>query len=334
MKLLNDRELIQPAFLDTNKIQIAVATSDFCNALCESCIWPYMKSKGRVMSLEEFELILDKFAGFQFIEFAFNVINEPFVDRGICQKISKLAERQIYIDNLFFSSNWLLPKAEKIDEFVLAIEACVECPTIQSISINATVSGIDRTSYDRLQGGSLLTNTLNKYKPLDFQKVSHNICEFVSKLSLLKLHKPVVFRIKAYGDLFDEQAMKLFWHETLLNYGISRKFIHKHVEIVLNHEYISFARFSDRNPTISGAPTRQCKSLFLSDKLTIGSGGELGLCCQDGLRSIVIGNLLEEDLTEIVFSPEYQNHLRIVTGLSIPPQDHACSNCEFYLIPA
>lgn len=322
--------LLKPRFFDSKLVQIAIATLDFCNARCESCIWPFMRSQSKVMNRKNFNRILDYFDGFNFSKFAFNVINEPFIDQTIVQKLQDLVERKIFVSKLYFSSNWLLPNLAKISEFVDTIKICDSSSAIKAISLNATVSGIDDPSYDRLQAGSMLSGTTAKYHPLNFQKASENICEIVRQLASIHLKKPIVFYVKAYGNLFNQERMIRFWNKTLLNYNVPSHFLENHVKISLNHGKTSFARFKNGYKNLVFTKTKSCKSNFLNEKLTIGSSGEVGLCCNDGIRSVVIGNIFEKTLDSLVSSESFQKHLRIVTGIENPDKDHPCSRCEFY----
>jgi len=332
MQAINDRQILIPEFIESKLVQIAVDTTAFCNARCESCIWAYMGTDADIMSLDEFRTILDRFEGFQFSEFAFNVINEPFVDKTICEKIVELAERQVQVASLFFSSNWLLPESGTLAKFVDVIARCDACPTIRAISLNATISGIDGESYDRGQAGSNLNGTIAKYKKLDFKKAVTNICLVLRKLSSLRLTKPLRFSIKAYSDEFDRIQMAKFWDETLLAAGIPADFVRDHVRIVLNHCRITFARFKQSVERQDGKDlVRACTSRFLTDNLVISSRGKLGLCCQDGIRSVVIGSLLQESLMDVVRSEVFQQHLKIATGFQRPVGDHPCLHCEFYV---
>jgi len=331
MQTINDRQILIPEFIESKLVQIAVDTSAFCNARCESCIWAYMGTDSHIMGLDEFRTLLNRFEGFQFSEFAFNVINEPFVDKTICEKIFELVERQTQVASLFFSSNWLLPGSDTLANFIDVIERCDACPTIQSISLNATISGIDEESYDRGEAGSNLKGTIAIYKKLDFKKAVTNICLVLRKLSLLRLRKPLRFSIRAYSDEFDQIAMTKFWEETLLAAGIPGKFVRNHVRIVLNHCRITFARYNQRAERHGKDLLRSCTSQFLTENLVINSQGELGLCCQDGIRSVVIGNLLQEPLMDVVRSEVFQKHLKIATGFQRPEGNHPCLHCEFYV---
>lgn len=321
--------ILSPKFLDSKIVQVAFDTSAFCNARCESCIWPYMDSDASIMGVEDFRKILDRFQGFSFSELAFNVINEPFVDRTICQKLWEVADRQVSVASLFFSSNWLLPKPASIAEFVETIAKCDTSPTIKWISLNATVCGINEETYDRGQAGSTLRETVATYRRLDFHKAVANVCSVIRQLAFLH-SKKLRFYIKAYSHEFDQKQMNAFWWRTLLEADIPPAFVRDHVVIVLNHAAITFARFEQGEETSSRESSRICASHFLTEKLVIGARGELGLCCQDGIRSVVIGNILEKPLMQLVLSDAYQEHLQIVTGLRVPMAGHPCLRCEFY----
>jgi len=327
------RDILIPSFVQSRTVQVAVATSAFCNANCEFCIWPYMESDSSVMSIDCFRRVLDRFEGFRFSEFALSVINEPFIDRTICRKLLEIAERHLQITSVFFSSNWLLPTQDRIREFVDALENCYVCPTIQNVSLNATVSGIDEETYDRGQAGATLTGTVTRYRRLNFEKAVNNVCLLSRRLATLRFEKPLVLFIKAYSDEFTLEEMEAFWRRTLRNAGVPVDFVRDHVRVKLNHDRITFARFSQSSQAFErwNLP-RACAGQFLTDKLVIGTRGQMGLCCQDGIRTVVLGNIIEEPLMQIVSSTVYQDYLRIVTGLEAPGPGHPCQHCEFYTV--
>jgi hypothetical protein len=51
------------------------------------------------MSLDEFRRIVNRFERFRFSEITFNLINEPFVDQTLCDKIAELAESHTSVDS-------------------------------------------------------------------------------------------------------------------------------------------------------------------------------------------------------------------------------------------
>lgn len=325
------KSVLTPNFYDSKKIQISVATTDYCNACCSYCIWPYMKSHSRVMTNKDFKKLIELFNGYQFTEFTLNIINEPFADRGLIQKLFVLAEHDISIRNFFFSSNWLIPNSHKIDEFVGAIQYLTAHLDIEWFSLNATISGIDDKSYDILQAGSMLSMPAKKHRPLIFENAVNNICEVIKKLSVLNLIEKIFFRIKAYGDLFNQDTMRKFWITRLRNCGISNDFIDNNVKIVLNENYTSFARFRTSKDQSTISRNSRCNSGWLTEKIAIGPGGEVGLCCNDGIRSVWVGNIFDQPLDDLIFSETFQYHLRIVNGLEKPENNHPCRRCEFYL---
>jgi hypothetical protein len=320
------RPVILPLFVERRTLQVALATSGFCNARCSSCIWPYMTGPNGVMKLNEFRTLLDHLEGFRFSEFAFNVINEPFTDRGISDKLRELARRHLDIECLFFSSNWLIPNEAQIADFVDAVEECVASPAIQSISLNATVSGIDDDSYDILQAGAGLEGTVSPYRTLDFGRAVANVGAVLRMLATRDLPSSVVFHIKAYGNAFTDVEMQEFWSRTLREQGVPEAFANRNVRVLLNHSFISFARADGRQARGSES-VRRCRGRWMSEKVVVGPRGEVGLCCQDGLRDVRFGSLLQDNLLTVVSSEAFQHHHRIAIGREQPDTSHPCSRC-------
>ncbi len=323
-----DKTTITPRFLKTKEVHFTIATTDFCNARCTSCIWPYMESKGRVMNMETFAQILERLKGYKITEFGVNIINEPFTDKTILDKLRAVASCGLDIEVLYFTSNWSLPTPEKVSQFVDCMEFCNASPNIGRIAINATVSGIDQESYEQLQAGKGLTGTVRNFKALDFEKTSNNVCQAISLLSQKQLEKLAVFKVKAFQNLFTQEQMTEFWMNKLSQYDVSPHFLRKKAQFLLNEYFVTFARYDEKEAGDSSQ--RVCSWNWLNEKLLAGPDGELGLCCFDGLRRVTMGNMLEQSLEELAYTPQFQEHLHYVSGKSLPDDTHPCSNCEFY----
>lgn len=317
---------LRPRFLDTRRIGVFVATSGYCNARCADCIWPFMRNDQRVMSRLDFTKVLHALKGYEIDEFGFNIINEPFVDKGISEKIILLAESGLKVDVLFFSSNWLIPNAATLDGFLEAVVKAKQSGTIGRIDINATISGIDQKSYDELQAGRNLEDAVMQYRPLDFQKAVTNIIEVIRRLQDNgALDGGVIFRLKSYGQLFDCDAYAEFWGKRLTESGITRETQERSIDILWNHGYTTFARMDDNE---SVCKKGVCTTGWLDTRIALGPGGEVGLCCEDGLRSVTIGNLLSQTLDQLSESPAYQERLATNLGLTAPVSDSPCRNCQ------
>ena len=322
---------VPPQFMKDKRVQLSVDTSGYCQARCALCVWPYLTPTKRTMTMDEYAIVLERFSGLEFTEFAFNSVNEPFADPTIIEKMRALIDSGLKVNSLFFSSNWLIPKNPKIATFVSVIDAAINAASISAISINATVSGIDQAGYDKYQAGRDLEHTVAKYRPLNFSVAVRNIIALIGGLSTtIPIGESVVVRIKAYGDDFDPLTYDRFWRETLDAAGIDRQWVTRHVKPVVNHALTTFAR--------SGAQGRdgvgKCQMAWLDNKLVVGPDGSLGLCCQEGARKVRIGSLLTQSLEDVIESDLFQKQLAIVRGELVPEADHLCRSCEWYTIPA
>jgi hypothetical protein len=316
-----------PNFLTSRQIDLAIATSGYCQARCSGCIWPYMEKSNQILSTQDFVSILDRFDDFKFGELALNIINEPFTDKTIVDKLIAISERQQNIDVLYFSSNWLIPNQSAIDKFVSAIQKCAESENIRKIHLNATISGIDQRSYDIQQAGANLTDAVVPYCSLDFEKAVDNVCSILLGLSKINGVEKIKFRIKSYGDIFTLKDMQEFWEGKFSKTDIPDDLIKRQVKIGQNESFTTFARSPSMN---SGGMLGKCERHWLDRRLVIGAQGEVGLCCEDGLRTIVVGNLLEQDLSTVVSSVAFQEHLAIATGQKAALGDHPCRRCSFF----
>jgi sulfatase maturation enzyme AslB (radical SAM superfamily) len=319
--------MITPDFMKTRHIDLAIATSAYCQARCSGCIWPFMETSNHILSVANFEAILDRFKDFSFGELALNIINEPFTDKTIIKKLHAIAARKQQVEVLYFSSNWLIPSNKSIEEFVAAIDECGKSAHIERIHINATLSGIDQHSYDVQQAGANLDKAIVPYRPLDFEKAVENVCSVLEALSQIDGVNKLKFRVKSYGDMYSLQEMQDFWADRFQKISIPEAVLKRQVKIGQNESFTTFAR----SPTISGKSSYGlCKRNWLEKRIVIGAQGEVGLCCEDGLRSIVIGNLLEQDLETMICNKSFQEHLAITVGKAAAPENHPCLRCSFY----
>lgn len=322
-------ELLRPQFLDTKMIDVIVATSGYCNARCEECIWPYMKNNPKTMSDSEFEALLKQFEGYNIEEFALNIINEPFIDKQIGNKIEALMESGLPIKVLFFSSNWLIPSAATVREFAKQLHAAAESSSIGRVDVNATISGTTPEEYDRYQAGRDLQDTIAQYRPLDFERAVDTVLEFVEAIDNLGWPDgKLIVRFKAYGKTFTQKEYSDFWLARLRARNIEELALQKRIHFLVNHGYTTFARctqIDDRRGT------HRCSTHWLDKRIAIGPAGEVGLCCEDGLRSVTLGNIFEQGLDGVVASAKFQQHLAVVLGQATPSADSPCRQCQFYL---
>jgi lipopolysaccharide transport system ATP-binding protein len=328
----NDRkyEITSPRFLTEKKVQVSIDTSGFCNARCESCPWPYMRRSKGVIGLDDFKKILARFAGYEFSEFAFNSINEPFADKTILEKVDYFIEARHKTDVLFFSSNWLIPNSEKLGKFVTLVDKAMAASAIRNVSINATISGIDSKSYDVLQAGRNLKGTAAKYTKLDFERAKSNVVQLARALENdIPIDASFVLNLKAYGTELTADQYKDYWLAELIAAGVGEAFLEKRVRFLHNHCFTTFAR----SGLLSTSALRgRCSKDWLSQKIVIGPDGGVGLCCQEGARRINVGNLVTTSLEQIVAGRAFADQYAVVSGNSPPPTNgHPCRTCEFFI---
>jgi hypothetical protein len=307
-----------PCFIKTKKIQLGIATTDYCNAKCQCCVWPEVTSSKKKMGVDEFKILISRFKEYQFSEFALNVINEPFTDSTLIDKYQYLLSQDNLIDVLYHSSNWVLPDRRVIESFTHLIETVDSSKNIQKLSLNATCSGINETTYAKLQG----------INGRGFKRAVKNIKYVVKKLSLINSQKLVNFRIKAYGDIFTQQEFQSFWMNQLTEYGVSADYVEKNVRFVINQNYTSFARQNKKKRFIT--PKKKCVTGWLTEKLVILADGSVGLCCNDGMQNIVFGNLIQQSIEDIVSTRIFQKSLDIILGNKRTKNQYPCGRCEFF----
>jgi hypothetical protein len=315
-----------PAFLRERRIHFSIDTSGYCQARCVLCVWPELQNRRRMMSVDEFAAVLRHLKGFSFSEFGLNSINEPFSDATILEKLEMLIDSGLEMDALFFSSNWLAPDQKKVLRFAELVRRASVSTAIQSINLNATISGINDDTYDVLQAGRELTGkNLVKYRKLSFERARENVT--LLALALDERIPPkarVILRIKAYGYLFTQEQFAAYWKEHFAKNGL-RETGMRRLRFTVNHGLTSFARA----PEI-GTSFGKCKGGWLDRGLVVGPDGRLGLCCHEGSHKIQLDNLVDLPLDQIVAAPAFREQQRIVSGSAVPPKNHPCSNCEYF----
>ena len=320
------RAAIRPVLLESRRVKLSVATSGFCNARCELCVWPFMRHDPRIMSNDDFSRLLEMFRGYRVDKFAFNIINEPFVDKRVGEKVTLLAESGLRVKNLFFSSNWLIPSTTAVEAFARVV-ARTAAPRMKRVVINATVCGVDQASYDRYQGGRDLQDTVSPYRSLDFERAVGNVTCFMHALRDLGWPANVMMNLKAYGETLDQVTYAAFWRRRLSEVGLGDTLTGERVQVLHNHAFTTFARHeSAAERTRSGV----CKAGWLDARLAVGPGGDVGLCCEDGLSGISLGNLLEQGLDGVIGTSSYQRYLAEVLGQAAPSPDSPCVRCQFF----
>jgi radical SAM protein with 4Fe4S-binding SPASM domain len=288
-----------------------------------------MDKQNKVLSVNDFLRILNRFSDFTIGELTLNIINEPFTDKTIIEKLEVLAGIKQKIEVIFFSSNWLIPDELALDAFACSIKKCANNPNIGKIHLNATVSGIDKRTYDIQQAGVDLVDAVAPYRELDFNKAVRNVRGVMERISGIIGVEKIKFRIKAYGNAFTEDEMKSFWLHELDSSSIPVNFVSRHVKIMLNHGYTTFARsFNEPSSALFG----RCSRHWLDRRLVVGPQGEIGLCCEDGLNSVVIGNILDQELAELVANKSFQINLAKVTGRYQANLGDPCHRCSFFEI--
>ena len=153
------------------------------------------------------------------------------------------------------------------------------------------------------------------------------MCKVLLGLSKINGFEKIKFRIKSYGDIFTSNDLQEFWMHRLNSFNIPDDLINRQVKISQNEGFTTFARSASTN---NGDVLGKCKRHWLDQRLVIGAQGEVGLCCEDGLRSIVVGNLLEQDLNAVVSSVPFQEQLAIAAGQKTAPDDHPCRRCSSF----
>ena len=210
-----------------------------------------------------------------------------------------------------------------------SIERAADAAQVQRVDVNATISGFSQETYDVYQGGARLQDTVASYRELSFDRAMNNVLLVASesqRRGLLDDHK-VVIRIKGYGIDLPESSFTEFWRNLLVERGMEDVLEAEKIQVLVNHGYTTFAR-AETVPVIG--VRYACATDWLDQRLAIGPGGEVRLCCEDGLSNANLGNLLDDTLEQTVATEAFQRYLRVTSGQQPASQDSPCSRCQHY----
>ncbi len=293
-------------------MNIQIQTTSACSGKCIIC--PYgdswhKKHPGR-MREAVFDRILDQLARYRLGKVCTYLENEPLLDPDIFRRIHSIKKR-LQFDSLELSTN-----AQALDAAAAARLAALFADVKHEIWVS--FHGVDKRSHEGVMG-------------LDYEQCLENI------VGLLKLSDKLPLRIIIRGaglpqhsDLshdfqFSQEAYTAFWEGQLRRHGIRTR------------PGINWIRFHDRAGTIRRTPIRlktpvrtdlagfSCPRLdhWLHFLYT----GELILCCMDYHRETVFGNVLEQDLEDILAGPAFCALRDKVTGAAASPPDFICKRC-------
>lgn len=284
-RILKKAKIVQPKILQ-------IETTNACNAKCKMCPHIVMERKVHSMSFEDFKTILDNVMKHYPIErVTMSGLGEPFLDRGIIEKIKYVNQKYPKVKIDIYSNGSLLSK-QRADELL----------TTKVSRITFSVNG-SKDDY-------------NEVMKLDYENTKNNVIYFLEQKR--KLKHPVLTNISMMLLKENEKSAKGFV-----------EFWKGHTDSVRTyfaHTWTDTLKESLGDQSIPfGRKQWTCDALWTD--IVVHSTGEVLMCCRDYDSAVVFGNLLKgDDIKKIRESKRFkelqEKHLK--NDFSSP----LCENCD------
>jgi len=262
-----------------------------CNHRCQYCPITEYPKKQQVMTMETFSRVMAEIGSTnrQFERISLSHYNETFLDPHFLERV-EIAHRLQYIDYIKVFSNLSLLN----DSLVAGLGFAKE-----KILFDINLPTTNRERYKKIHGRD------------HYPAVERNIKAL--------LDAGFKLQINAQKNTFttEEDALSV---ERL--FGKRAK-----VNVVLS---------DDRSGAVSGLnPNRHegrlvgCSTRRVLDYIHVGFEGEVFLCCQDYFKKYRLGNLKEQNLTQVLASEQARKYLSYIYGEAEAPSDFICRSCQF-----
>ncbi|MCX6907870.1 MAG: SPASM domain-containing protein [Verrucomicrobia bacterium] len=259
----------------SKQYNIGIETTNICNAACVFCPYTIMKRKKKVMDDDTFNCVVERIkeAGSEPYGFSIAGTGEPLVDKKIFARIQRL-KKEFPSTLMKFHSNFGLVSEEAIDGVIANLD-----------EINISFNGYRKDVYEQTM-------------KLDYERTLKNVQRLIEKRraagSRLKIRISMALVANNEGG---ERAFLDKWGKQVDSIAINRA--HDYSGVVENT--------AGTNRFDYDVPPLPCRALW--NGLTIGSDGELLLCCLDYEGNHNLGNLRENKLLDLFYSEKFE-HLR------------------------
>ncbi|MGA9750865.1 MAG: radical SAM/SPASM domain-containing protein [Acidobacteriota bacterium] len=283
-----------PAFPRTVQIQ----TQTGCNAACIFCPYPdtvESQPKG-FMSGELFERIVDEIARYGVRRISPYLMNEPFLDPGIIDKMSyikaKIPEARLVLTS---NASRLSPKI---------VERLIAADVLHALYIS--FQGVEKVPYEETMRGAMV-----------FEKTMENVLHLIEKWKTAggrDRFKIVVSMVRT--NRIDVDKAVAYWRER----GVESKWT------PLENRGGNIAIASELTP--SDHPMRRfatCTRLFKQAYILF--NGDMVLCCTDYRRKVVLGNVAGSSISQ-VWNSEKAVAIRRLFSEGHMNQVPLCRTCE------
>lgn len=247
LNAFNDNDIIKYVrmliFPKSFSYAIQIETTNICNARCVFCPNPTLKREKKVMSDEDFLLIIKKIKEerISVMRFILHINGEPLTDTKIFDRV-RLLKKEFPNAAVRFTTNFSLANEEKIDEIL----AC----GLDEITIS--LNSVDSNEYKEIMS-------------LSYENTIHNIELLKKKIKEKKSNIVVNVSIVARED--NKECVKEFIEKWSKDFN---------VRVIKLGKWVGFEeKIDNRNDEKKGV----CNILY--NTINILSNGDLALCCFD-----------------------------------------------------
>jgi radical SAM protein with 4Fe4S-binding SPASM domain len=286
--------------------EIIIEPTNFCNLRCPFCINPIMRRKKGMMSLSDFEKLIELLPK-SIKKITLHFAGEPFLNPDLPKMIKILKERKIEVR---LSTNGTL----STEKYIQAIEAGLDLMLI-------SLDGPTKEMHEKYRIGS------------NFEEILETIKK-ITKLPNRKTKIVIQFLVMRYNEKYIPQMVELcknlgvdeLWlKSTSFNIGADERLEKKILEsaekfLPENKRYCRYAIKGDRLINID--KPKICNWIW---KTVILWNGDVDVCCTDLEGKVTVGNIFKEKSFKKIWKSKKYAEIR----KAILRQDlQICKNCN------
>jgi MoaA/NifB/PqqE/SkfB family radical SAM enzyme len=248
---------------------IQIQTGTGCNADCIFCPYgsTYESQPKGVMSWDLFRRIVDETARYRVRRISPYLMNEPFADKHIFEKIAHINQANPRA-KVVITSNGSYLTAPVVEKLLALGEGVHE--------LSLSVQGIDKDAYERTMRGKM-----------SFERTMENVDHLIRTMRERRLKRPRLWITMVDTDIIDARKAVAYWKSR----GVSSRYTRLENRGGNIADADSFSR--SHQMQYFSACTRLFKQMYIM------FNGDVVLCCTDYTRKHVLGNVRDRSLYEV-----------------------------------
>lgn len=287
---------MQSFFRDKRVRFIQIETSTICNHRCVYCPVTYYPRRSVIMPLGKIESIVDDLKYFSSIEKVYlNGYDEPTLNPNLLNIINLIKDLEVKI--YILSNGTYLTKS--LVNSLIKSEAKIE------IDINLT--SINRHEFERVHQSRLFNKVMGNVKSIMRLDDLRNLKVNITKIGRNNFKDNRSF--KELQDFFSTSSI-----------SVRKKFLNDRAGN-LNNDY----NLDLYNNTLEGCLLTNRPEEWIH----ISANGNVILCPEDYFESCVIGNIEDNNLSEISNSEKRELYAAWSSGTAEAPYNYICRRCVF-----